>query len=59
MSPVVLYIFNVLRAKLWLDGVKMDDIERRVEGEGKLEGEGEERRQQTLSQGCTVVQADW
>ena len=43
MSPVVLYIFDVLRAKLWLDGVKMDDIERRVEGEGKLEGEGQER----------------
>ena len=45
MSLVVLYIFDVLRAKLWLDGVKIDDIERRVEGEGKLEGEGQERRQ--------------
>ena len=38
MSPVVLYIFDVLRVKLWLDGVEIDeDIERRVEGEGKLE----------------------
>lgn len=45
MSPVVLYIFDVLRAKLWLDGVKVDDIEGRVEGEGKLEEEGQERRQ--------------
>ena len=46
MSPVVLYIFDVLRVKLWLDGVEIDeDIERRVEGEGKPEEEGQERRQ--------------
>ena len=46
MSPVVPYVFDVLRVKSWLDGEETDDnIERRVEGEGKLEGEGQERRQ--------------
>ena len=41
MSPVVLYIFDVLSVKSWLNGEEIDDdIERRVEG---VEEEGQER----------------
>ena len=46
MSLVVLYIFDVLRVKSWLDGKEIDDdTERQVAGEGKPEEEGQERRQ--------------